>query len=400
MSTAMQGQNFSAAIAARLDSERHGLAARWLDRLVAVIPVGPPAVFPSEALLDHIPELIKEIARFVAAPEEEIAGNTFVVAKARELGELRHEQHASVHQLLREYELLRSILETFVGEQAEELRLDPHLTQVMACLRRINQAVAILTQTTVDTFIERYQQTIDDQTARLIGFNRMVSHELRQPLGALQTATSLLRHISGDTDAERRQRLLAAVERSASRLVDLVSTITKMSGLNAADDAKPGVQRISLITVAQEAARQLRDAADERNVQIDVAPDLPDVTVDVGQLELMVTNLLSNAIKYSDPAKSERRVDVSLVQVNDSTCIFRVHDNGLGMTPEQVHNVFMPFYRGHANRDKELGVEGLGLGLSIVQDCARAIGASIEVESTLGENTTFIITMPVGTYSK
>src|SRR5258706_6540769 len=222
MSTATDGQNYSAAIAARLDSERHDLAARWLDRLVAVIPVLPLAVFPSEAFLDHSPELIKEIARFVAAPEEEIAGNTFVVAKARELGELRHAQPASVHQLLREYELLRSILETFVGEQAEELRLDPHLRQVMACLRRINQAVAILTQTTVDTFIERYTQTIDDQTARLIGFNRMVSHELRQPLGALQTATSLLRHLSGDTDAERRQRLLAAVERSASRLVDLV----------------------------------------------------------------------------------------------------------------------------------------------------------------------------------
>jgi len=399
MSTA-HGHNFSTAIAARLDSERHGLAARWLDRLAVLIPVEPRAVFPSEALLDHIPELIKEIAKFVAAPEDEIAGNTFVVAKARELGELRHEQHASVHQLLREYELLRSILETFVGEQAEDLRLDPHLTQVMGCLRRINQAVAILTQTTVDTFIERYTQTIEDQTARLVGFNRMVSHELRQPLGALQMASSLLRQISGDTDAERRQRLVAAVERSASRLVDLVSTITKMSGLIAPDDTKPGVQRISLMTVAQEAARQLRDAAGERDVQIDVAPDLPDVTVDVGQLELVVTNLLSNAIKYSDPAKSQRRVEVSLVHVNDSTCTFRVHDNGLGMTPEQVHNVFTPFYRGHANRDKELGVEGLGLGLSIVQDCARAIAASIEVESTLGEGTTFTITMPVGTHSK
>jgi signal transduction histidine kinase len=399
MSTATH-ENFSAVIAARIESERHGLAARWLDRLVAVIPVRPLAVFPSEALLDHIPELIKEIARFVAAPEEEIAGNTFVVAKARELGELRHEQHASVHQLLREYELLRSILETFVGEQAEDLRLAPHLTQVIGCLRRINQGVAILTQTTVDTFVERYTQTIDDQTARLIGFNRMVSHELRQPLGALQTASSLLRQISSDTDAERRQRLVAAVERSALRMVELVSTITKMSGLTAPDDTKPGVQRISLITVAQEAARQLRDSAGERDVQIDVAPDLPDVTVDVGQLELVVTNLLSNAIKYSDPAKSQRRVEVSLVRVNDSTCTFRVRDNGLGMTPEQVHNVFTPFYRGHANRDKELGVEGLGLGLSIVQDCARAIGASIEVESTLGESTTFTITMPVGTYSK
>lgn len=400
MATATHGHGFSAAIAARMDSERHALAARWLDSLTPFIPVPPSEVFPTEAFLDHIPELIEQIAKFIAVPEDEIAGNTFVVAKARELGELRHHQHASVHQLLREYELLRSILETFVEEQAGQLGLDPHPKQVVACLRRINASVAILTQTTVDTFIERYSETIEDQTARLAGFNRLVSHELRQPLGALQTAASLLRHSQTDADAERRQRLVAAIERNVARLVDLVATITRMSGLGVPDDVKPGVQRVSLGTTANEAARQLQETARERGVLIEIAADLPDVTVDVGQLELMLTNLLSNAIKYSDPSKAQRHVEVSLVRMDDSTCVFRVRDNGLGMTPEQVRNIFTPFYRGHANRDKELGVEGLGLGLSIVQDCARSIGASITAESALEEGTTFNIALPVGMSSR
>jgi signal transduction histidine kinase len=65
------------------------------------------------------------------------------------------------------------------------------------------------------------------------------------------------------------------------------------------------------------------------------------------------------------------------------------------MTPEQAQQVFAPFYRAHA----DLGVEGLGLGLAIVRDCAEAIAASIKVDATLGEGTTFTITLPVGTCS-
>src|SRR6185369_1468439 len=147
---------------------------------------------------------------------------------------LRHEQHASVHQLLREYELLRSILETYVGEQAEKLGLDPHLREVLRCVRKINQAVTILTQTTVDTFVARYTATIEDHTRRLEGFNQMVSHELRQPLGALQTAVALLRQTEGDTDAARRARLIGALERNVTRMIDLIGTITKITSLAAA----------------------------------------------------------------------------------------------------------------------------------------------------------------------
>jgi len=392
-------ETFSAAIAARIHVARDALATRWLERLLAVIPIQPTDVFPTNTLLDHIPNLIEEIAKSLATAEHDIAANSFVATKARELGELRHGQRASVHQLLREYELLRSILGTFVGEEAARLGLAPEFAEVLGVVQHINRAVALLTQTTVDTFVERYTATIDEQTRRLAGFNQMVSHELRQPLGALQTASALLRRAEGDLDPERRQRLVAAIERNVTRMVELVTTITQMTAGHIADDTKPGVQRVSLTTVAQESARQLRDMTNSRDVQILVGPDLPDVTVEVGRLELLLTNLLSNAIKYSDPAKSNRFVEVSLVRRDDTECTFRVHDNGLGMTTEQAQQVFTPFYRAHAGRDHELGVEGLGLGLSIVRDCAEAIGASIRVDARPGEGTTFTVTMPLGTCS-
>ena len=388
---------FAATIAERIDAERYALAARWLDRLVALIPVGPNDIFPTQTLLDHIPKLIEQIAKFLAAPENEIATDTFVVAEARQLGELRHQQQASVHQLLREYELLRNILGTFVGEEARRLRLDPDYEQVLLALQRIDRAVALLTQTTVNTFVERYTATIEEQTRQLKAFNQMVSHELRQPLAALQMASTLLRRTEGDADEERARRLVTAVERNVTRLAELVTTITKMTAGSVADESKPGIQRVSLTTVAQEASRQLRDMAVSRDVRVVVASDLPDVTVDVGRLELILTNLLSNAIKYSDPDKSDRFVEVLSVSSDESGSGFQVRDNGLGMTAEQLKRVFTPFFRAHANLEKTHHIEGLGLGLSIVRDCVDAIGASIDVVAAPNEGTTFTVTLPVKT---
>jgi signal transduction histidine kinase len=143
--------------------------------------------------------------------------------------------------------------------------------------------------------------------------------------------------------------------------------------------------------VAQAAARQLRDMSRERGVEVRIAPDLPSIAVDEGRLELMLSNLLSNAIKYADPAKSHRYVEVSAIKCGETACTFQVRDNGLGMTHEQLQRVFAPFVRAHTKRDVELGVEGLGLGLSIARDCAEAIGASLQADAAPGVGTTLTV---------
>jgi hypothetical protein len=103
-------------VARALAAERSAIAERWLVRLHAVLDVAATEVFPSADLLDHIPALVDDIAAYLRAPEhEEIAANAAVIDKARELGTLRYEQKASVHQLLREYEILGEILEEFVA---------------------------------------------------------------------------------------------------------------------------------------------------------------------------------------------------------------------------------------------------------------------------------------------
>jgi two-component system, OmpR family, phosphate regulon sensor histidine kinase PhoR len=155
----------------------------------------------------------------------------------------------------------------------------------------------------------------------------------------------------------------------------------------------PVLQEVSLTAVANEAARQLCEMADARGVEVRIAENLSTLTVDVGRLELALLNLLSNAIKYADPNKTNRVVDLS-AEFIDSTCRIVVRDNGIGIPQDRLTTIFQPFYRIQGNRADHGNVTGVGLGLSIVSDCVRALGGRIEVESLEEVGTTFLLTLP------
>jgi signal transduction histidine kinase len=381
--------DFGHQIGARMNEEHESLAARWLDRLNELVPVTPLEVFPTRALLDHIPSLIREIAGYLGHEEaDEFAANTFVLDKARELGELRYEQRASVHQLLREYRVLAAILVTFVEEETARVALIAP-SELIGVLRKLSQAVAVLQQTTVETFIAKYTTQIDDQTRRLENFNRMVSHELRQPIGALQFAFKLA---DSSDDAGARAGYRDVIERNLTRLVRLTDQLAMMSRLKPSTDTAQ-TQQLPLGIVVREVARQLRDMAERRDVEIRISDRLPVIDVDLAAVELILVNLISNAIKYSDPSKPERIVDVR-GDASPGAWSIVVTDNGMGIAPEHQPHVFERAYRAHADRDEELGTDGFGLGLAIVSDCVKDLGGDIRVESEPGQGSTFSITLP------
>jgi hypothetical protein len=109
--------DFGDFVAARMRSEHRVIASRWFERLLDLLPVDARDIFPAESLLDHVPALIFEIGDYLHQPQgEAIASNTAILEKAAELGALRHSQRASLHQVLREYQVLRSVLVAFVLE--------------------------------------------------------------------------------------------------------------------------------------------------------------------------------------------------------------------------------------------------------------------------------------------
>jgi len=384
--------DFGDVIAERIRAEHRALATRWFERLLDLLPVDAREIFPTESLLDHVPALIVEISAYLRHPEEDaIAANTAILDKARELGSLRHAQRASLHQVLREYQVLAGVLVTFIVEEMERLRIVPPPAETALLVSRLHQAVNVLSQATVETFVTLYTQTIDDQRERLEQFTRMAAHEWRQPLAALQFGVSLLGQ--ADLDPARARRTLETVERNVRHLADLTQKLETVARMHN-DGDNPVVQEVSSGTVAAEAARQLREMADARGVEIRVLDALPRLTIDVGRLELTFVNLLSNAIKYSDEAKPDRWVEISGLETADGWCQIAVRDNGLGIPPDAVDRIFDRFTRAHAQRDDGVHVGGLGLGLSIVDDCVGAMHGRIDVESSEGVGTTFVLTLP------
>ena len=385
---------FAGTIADRIAAEHATLAARWFSRLRDLLPVDAEEVFPSDQLLDHIPTLIVDVAEYLRAPEEQaIAANTTVVEKARELGALRHQQRASLHQVLREYQLLGAILVRFVQDETIQSMLAPPPQECMAVISRLHQAVDLLLQETVETFVGLYTQTITEQADRLHQFTRMATHEWRQPLAPIATAVSLMR-LQPDMPPPQREQVVEMIGRNINALVEMTQKLERLARLNGPADA-PNLQRMPLQTVASEAARQLREMADARQVVVRIAEDMPDLATDVGRLELALVNLLSNAIKYADPDKPDRFVEVTGWRL-DGHCVVRVRDNGVGIPANRIQGVFRRFTRAHTDHVEFESVKGVGLGLAIVDDCVQAIGGSITLDSQEGVGTTFELTLPDG----
>jgi signal transduction histidine kinase len=397
MSEPRAPSSYAEVLAEEIDAAHDTLSRQWLERLIDLLPVDAREVFPSDRLLDRIPAIIRQIATYLRAPDdEEFAANTTVIEKAQELGRLRHSQQASVHQILREYAILGTVLESFIAEATGRLEVPPTALEGLAVTGRVGRVVQTLMQITVDTFVAAYTETITQQTERLAGFNRMVSHELRNPLGTMQYAVDIFSNTADHELLAVRSRLVPLVQRTLSRMTDLIRNLEALCRARGEADT-PTVQRVDVASVTAEVARQLAEMAEARGVEIRIAPNLPSVVVDTGRLELALMNLVSNAIKYSDPSKPTRYVEIGAPETpaEDGHWAILVRDNGLGIPsdvlPQLLHR---RFFRAHAHRDRELGNEGTGLGLSIVQECVASLRGRVTLTAMEGEGTSILVTLP------
>src|SRR5262249_34860858 len=154
--------------------------------------------------------------------------NTAVMTKAVELGWLRFDQQASVHQILREFQMLGEVLESFCEDEVAVLGPRADAAAAIRAVSRANQAVRVLQQQTVDAFVARYSETIERQTVQLRNFSRLVSHEIRQPLGVLQVLARIFPVADGNPEAVR---LAATLERNVIRLGEVSMKLERLARL-------------------------------------------------------------------------------------------------------------------------------------------------------------------------
>ena len=365
---------FAATLATRLRGSRDDLTRRWLDRISARVALHPNRVFPSEQLLDHVPLLIDGVADYLENPAGAVTGDIPVIAKAMELGDLRYAQGFDEHELLKEYELFGSILYAFLSRTADDIDVPCTRRELLTCAHRLFHAVALIQQATTTQYLSRMKGQIHEREDRLRAFNRTLTHELRNRVGAAMGAAQMLGELPDLAESERK-RLFDVVFRNVESVRGVLDNLTELSRLGTSDSRHQ--RHVSLPAAAAEAVRQVREAARSLRVDIRVGK-LPDIEVNAAVVELALSNLLSNAIKYADRGKDISWVEVTAEIHSDAEAdvgdqiIVKVTDNGIGIPEGQRAHLFERFFRAHTMTSPS--VEGTGLGLSIVRETVEAVG--------------------------
>jgi signal transduction histidine kinase len=130
----------------------------------------------------------------------------------------------------------------------------------------------------------------------------------------------------------------------------------------------------------------------ELTFEVDVAEELPEVESDERWLAHILMNLLANAVKFTP--EHGKVVLRALCAEDDETLVLEVEDSGIGIAPEQRQRIFEPF-RQLASGD-EKGYGGVGLGLALVARLTDLLGATVELDSTVGKGSTFRVFVPSG----
>lgn len=221
-----------------------------------------------------------------------------------------------------------------------------------------------------------------------------VSHELRSPLTAVAGYSELL--CSEDLSPQEVRETAWHIAADARRLLYLVEDITTFYRLGSAA-FRIFPERLEVVPLLEEALTLARPAASATRHQfvldVDLDRPLPDVYIYTDRVRVLqiLANLLNNAVKFSPPG-STVRLGAHAVQ---NQLVFEVEDHGAGIAPEDLARIFEPFYR-TAHSDRQ-AIQGTGLGLAIVKRLVELQNGSIEVRSTVGLGSTFIVRLPAAT---
>ena len=208
-------------------------------------------------------------------------------------------------------------------------------------------------------------------------FSANVSHELKTPLQGIIGSAELLE--SGMVRAEDTPRFVGHIRKEASRLVNLIEDIIRLSQLD--EGVELPAEQVDVLALAEDVKEILTPSATEKNVKINVTGNGFTIKGVRRMLQEIIYNLCDNAIKYNVPGGSVT------VRVENNRLV--VSDTGIGIPAEHKDRIFERFYRVDKSHSKASG--GTGLGLSIVKHAAAYHKAEIHLESTPDKGTTIIV---------
>jgi PAS domain S-box-containing protein len=275
-------------------------------------------------------------------------------------------------------------------EEIERAHLYEELKKASALLEeRVRQATSELVGQ--NELLRRQRIELEQASAAKSQFLANMSHEFRTPLNAILGYTSLLlQGVSGELQPQQ-ERNLSRVDSNARHLLAIINDILDISRIEAGK-MPLHVSTFPLQALIQEVLSELEPLIQRSNlsVRVDTGRKLPSISNDRAKVKQIVLNLVTNAIKFT-PSGS-----VTIGVASDPRAkevAIRVKDTGIGIKTEDLERVFEDFRQADNSPAREYG--GAGLGLAICRRLAHMMEGRVELESTVGQGSTFTLTLPL-----
>ncbi|HKV06641.1 MAG TPA: sensor histidine kinase [Thermoanaerobaculia bacterium] len=336
----------------------------------------------SLALRDHAQHILEAVARDLSSPQtrdeqsEKSKGRAPKVEGAPETAAqthavLRARSGFDINQLVAEYRALRaSVLRLWMD-------FSPLDKTAFEDMIRFNEAI----DQAVAESVGHFHRTVEGYRNLLLG---MLGHDMRTPLNAIVITASYLSALNaGEEVSEASARLI----RSGSSMQALLDDLTDFNRTNLGLGLKVVPSDVDLAKAADDELEQLRAAYPDRRIEFAASGDTCG-RWDAARVQQILRNLVSNAIQYGSP---DMPVHVNL-RGEPSGALLEVRNSG-HIDPSEVPQIFDPLKRGAAERASHEAQDGLGLGLFIVREIAKAHGGEVHARCE-GEQTTFAVSLP------
>jgi signal transduction histidine kinase len=215
-----------------------------------------------------------------------------------------------------------------------------------------------------------------------------MSHELRTPLNAIIGLSGMLLEDADAPDVRELKESLGRIGTSAHHLLSLINDILDLSKIEAGR-MPIRIEQFSPAALAEEALATIAPIARDKGLALSISggAGLPPMESDAQRLRQILINLLGNAVKFTDAGSVKLELGTAERMVT-----FAVTDTGPGMAADQMPRLFQEFSQLDTSSTRRHG--GTGLGLALSRRMARLLGGDITVESTLGQGSTFVVTLP------
>jgi signal transduction histidine kinase/CheY-like chemotaxis protein/HPt (histidine-containing phosphotransfer) domain-containing protein len=244
------------------------------------------------------------------------------------------------------------------------------------------------------TDLKEARDAAEAAAAAKAAFLATMSHEIRTPMNGVMSMAELLDHTSLDPE---QRGLTRVIRQSAEALLTIINDILDFSKIEA---GRLGIEQVAfaLGELVEDVAELLAPRADEHGLDliVELAPDLPERVIgDPTRLRQILVNLGGNAVKFTETGSVHIAVrPLTAVEGDRFRLRLEVTDTGIGMSDEQIGQLFQPFSQADSSTARRFG--GTGLGLSICKRLVELMDGEIGVVATVGIGSTFRVDLPVG----